>query len=99
MLITIYRRCGARADGELNQNALRRLGDRLSEAFPESRITLDHQAIHPPSSCLNRSRGQYNSTLILQFLRNSVKKGEDERILAVEVIQAWLCRSYRIGVL
>jgi len=71
------------SDGELNQNALRRLKDRLAEAFSESRISLDDQAIHLPSSCLNRSRGQYNSTLILQFLRNSVKKGDDERILAV----------------
>jgi len=72
------------SDGELDQNALRRLGDRLSEAFPKSRIILNDQAIHPPSDCLNRSRGQYNSTLILQFLHSSFKKGDDERILAVE---------------
>lgn len=72
------------SDGGLDQSVLRRLGDRLAEALPESRINLDDQATHPPSSCLNRSRGQYNSTLILQFLRNNVKKGEHKRILAVE---------------
>ena len=71
------------SDGELNQNALRRLRDRLAEAFSESQIAIDDQAVHLPSSCLNRNRGQYNSTLILRFLRNSVKKGDDERVLAV----------------
>ncbi|MFH0897924.1 MAG: hypothetical protein V1850_07775 [Candidatus Bathyarchaeota archaeon] len=47
----------------LDQSALRQLEDRLAEAFPNSRISIADQAMHPPSSCLNRSRGQYNSTL------------------------------------
>ena len=70
--------------GELDQNTLLRLKERLTEIFPNSRIILDDQVTYPPSSCLNRSRGQYNSTLILQFLRSSIKKEDDERILAVE---------------
>ena len=89
MLITLCRhlvliRVRLLSNDELDQNALRRLKDGLAEAFPKSQIAIDDQATHPPSSCLNRSRGQYNSTLILQFLRSIVKKGNDERILAVE---------------
>lgn len=77
------------SNGELDQNALRRLADRLAEAFPNSQIIVDDQATQPPSSCLNRSRGQYNSSLILQLLRCSVEKGDDGRILAVESVDLY----------
>jgi archaemetzincin len=71
------------SDGELDQNAFRRLEDKLAETLPESRITLEDKATHLPSRCLNRSRGQYDSTLILRFLRGIVKNEVDERVLAV----------------
>lgn len=61
----------------------------LAEALPNSRIVIDDQATHPPSSCLNRSRRQYSSTLILQFLHGSVRKGNNERILAIESVDLY----------
>ena len=79
------------SNGRVAQNTLKGLEGRLAEVFPNSRIILDGQAIHPPSGCFNRSRGQYNSILILQSLSNSVKRRDDERILAVESEDLYVC--------
>jgi len=70
--------------GDLGPDTLQRLEMALKEAFPRSRITFDERGHSLPPSCFNQRHGQYNSTLILQFLQSSLKKGVDERILAVE---------------
>jgi archaemetzincin len=74
---------------ELDKKVYQRLEAGLAEVFPRIRITLDDREHSPPPSCFDRSRGQYNSTLILQFLRSSVERGENERMLAVESVDLY----------
>lgn len=77
------------SNGGLDQSTYQQLGDRLAEALPNSRVIVDDQAIPLPSNCLNQNRGQYNSTLIIHFLRSNVRKGKDETILTIESVDLY----------
>jgi len=73
---------------ELDKRTLQELDVAFAQAFPGSRITYSNKPVISPHS-LNPGRGQFNSTLILQFLHSSIEKSEDEKILVFEPVDLY----------
>ena len=67
----------------LSQEILRGLEISLRDVFLGSRITIEERVHFPSIDCLNWTRGQYNSTHILHFLHSSIRKRENEKVLAI----------------